>query len=82
MTPISPSTCNVCSCPTRSSTDGPMTTPARISATTGGNPTRSAISAATLAATRTIRMSRRMLVTDTARRCYCASALGCAACIR
>jgi hypothetical protein len=35
-----------------------------------------------LAATRTIRMSRRMLVTDTTRRGYCASALGCAACIR
>ena len=39
-------------------TDGPMSTPAKISATTPGMPTRSASSAAIFAATSTIRMSR------------------------
>ena len=47
------------SAPTRPSSDGPMRMPATISPTTAGTPMRSAISAASLAATRTTRMSRR-----------------------
>ena len=64
ITPSSPSTLSVCSDPTRLSTDGPMIMPATISATTAGTSIRSAISTATLAATSTIRMSRRTAVTS------------------
>ena len=64
ITPSSPSTASVSLLRTRSNADGPITTPARISATTAGKPIRSAISAAIFAATRTIRMSRRTSVTS------------------
>ena len=59
ITPSSPRTRSVSFVATRPSTEGPMTTPARISATTPGMPTRSASSAATFAATSRIRMSSR-----------------------
>ena len=65
ITPSSPSTFRVSSDPTRLNTDGPMITPATISPTTAGTLMRSAISAATLAATSTIRTSRSTSVTLT-----------------
>ena len=59
--PISPSVRRTSSPPpTALSTDGPMRMPATISPTTAGTPMRSATSAATLAATRTMRMWRRI----------------------
>ena len=61
MTPSSPRTRSTSSVPTIPSTDGPMMMPATISPTTAGMPMRSATSAANLAATRTTRMSVRML---------------------
>ncbi len=64
MTPSSARTSRTSVEPTRPNTDGPMMMPAMISPTTGGTLIRSAISAATLAATRTMRMSRRISATD------------------
>ncbi len=64
ITPSSPSTFSVSSPPTRFRTDGPMIAPATISATTAGTLMRSASSAASLAATRTMRMSSRTAVTS------------------
>ena len=63
MTPSSARTSSVTSCPTSARTDGPMRMPARISPTTAGMRIRSASSAATLAASRTTRMSTRTSVT-------------------
>ncbi len=63
ITPISPrvrSTSPPPPPPTRSSSDGPMMMPAMISPTTAGMPMRSETSAASLAATSTIRMLRRI----------------------
>ena len=61
ITPISPSVRRTSSpWPMALSTDGPTRMPATISPTTAGMPRRSATSAATLAATRTIRMWRRI----------------------
>ena len=57
MTPISASTRSTSLFSTRSSPDGPMRMPARISPTTAGTLIRSISSAATFAATSTIRMS-------------------------
>ena len=59
MTPSSPRTLSVSFDPTNASSDGPMMTPATISPTTAGTLTRSASSAASFAAMRTMRMSRR-----------------------
>ena len=63
MTPISPSTRNTSLELTRSSTDGPIKMPARISPTTAGMLSRSMSSAATFAATSTIKMSSSASVT-------------------
>ncbi len=57
MTPISARTRSTSLLSTRSSADGPMRMPARISPTTAGTLMRSINSAATFAATSTIRMS-------------------------
>ncbi len=63
MTPISPSTRNTSLELTRSRTDGPIKMPARISPTTAGMLSRSMSSAATFAATSTIKMSSSASVT-------------------
>ena len=70
MTPSSASVASAWLLCTRPSADGPTRIPATISPTTAGTPTRSAISAATLAATSTTRMSSRIRLTSTVRSCF------------
>ena len=64
ITPSSPRTLSVWLDPTKPRMDGPMMTPATISPTTAGTLIRSAISAASFAATSTTRMSRRIVPTS------------------